>query len=800
MFWNYCKIGWRNIIRHPFYSLVNIAGLSAGIAFTFLIAAFVWNELQVNRQLKNAGRQYIVQSRLKDPSQGYEHATYGMLAKALRENYPNLVANYYRFDGITSNVSRDNKSFREKIQIGDSTLLAMYGFKLQHGNGGTALADPFSVVITPALAQKYFGKTAVVGETITIENFSGAKHDFIIKGVLAGTGRNSITQVTDDSNSQLFIPESNLSFFGRDMGWNTWIVQFVELQPGVSPADLERPIAHLLRQNVQPQLAANVFPYLNKLKDFYLGYNNGLVRKMLYALTGIALFILLMAVINFVNMSVSRSSARMREIGVRKVMGGRKRQLILQFLVESVILVCFASLLALFLYALAKDLFSHILGKDLPSLHEFPVYFVGYFILLIVTIGVLAGIYPAFRLSSLALVDSLKGKLQTVKENVLFRKSLVAFQFATAIIVFTGALIIGRQISYFFSQELGYDKAYVVSAQLPRNWTPEGVRKMEAVRRGFAAMPGVANVTLSFEIPDGGNIGSIALYKPGSNAAAAVSSLILTTDEYYAGTYNIPMAAGTFYSAPGNFTDPSKIVINEAMAKALGWRDAQEAVGKQLVAREGMPPYTVAGVITDFHFGSMQTAIQPMSFLHVSTTNTYRYLTCRLRPGNMAGAMEALQKQWALLLPGASFEYKFMDDTLQYVYRSEIQLQQAAYTATGLAVIIVLLGILGLVSLSIQKRTKEIGIRKVLGSTTRGIILLFLRDFLPVMLLAALVACPVAWLLMKQWLSDYAYRISITATPFVWAILALGGVTVVLILLQTIKAASDNPVKSLHTE
>lgn len=797
---NYCKTGWRNIIRHPFYSLINMAGLSVGIAFTIIIAAFVWNELGVNDQLKNASRQYIIQSRLKDPNQGYEHAAFGMLAKALRENYPNLVANYYRFDDVTSNVSKNNKSFREKLQIGDSTLLGMYGFKLLHGNEANALTEPFSVVVTPAIAQKYFGKTDVVGEIITVENFSGAKHDFIIRGVLAKTDKNSITEVTDDSNSQLFIPASNLAWFGRNMNWNTWVVQFVELQEGVKPAQLQQPIAHLLQQNVAPQLAENVAPYLNTLKDFYLGFNNGLIKKMLYALSGIALFILLMAIINFVNMSIGRSSSRMREIGVRKVMGGMKAQLIVQFLVESIILVFLASLLALFLYALTQDLFSRMLGKELPALHEFPLYFVGFFIGLIIIIGVFAGIYPAFRLSSLPSVESLKGKLQSVKEKLIFRKTLGAFQFAIAIIVLTGALIISSQINYFFSRELGYDKDYIVSAQLPRNWTPEGVRRMEMVRRGFAAMPGVANVTLSFEIPDGGSIGSMALFKQGGNTTTAIPSSVLTTDEYYAGTYNIPMAAGEFYSAPGNFSDSSKIVINEAMAKALGWSNAQEAIGKQLMVSEGAPAYTVAGVIKDFHLGSMQAAIQPMSFLHVGTTNTYRYLTFRLRSGNMAGAIEALRKKWAVLLPGTPFEYKFMDDTLQYVYRSEIQLSQAAYTATVLAVIIVLLGILGLVSLSIQKRTKEIGIRKILGSSTRGIITLFLRDFLPLLCVAALVACPLAWLLMKRWLSDYAYRIDITAWPFVVAVLALGSVTVLLILLQTIKAALNNPVKSLRTE
>jgi ABC-type antimicrobial peptide transport system permease subunit len=801
MFKNYCRIGWRNIIRHPFYSLISIAGLAAGIAFTMIIIAYVWNELQVNNQLKNPDRQYIIQSKLKDPSQGYEMASFGALAKALRESYPNLVANYYRFDGVTSNVSKGEKAFRENLQIGDSTLFTMYGFKLLHGNAATALNEPFSVVITEKMARKYFDKTDVIGESITIENFAGTKHPFAITGVLSNTGRNSVTRLNDENYNQFLIPGSNLAYFGRNMDWNNiYIVQYLELQKGVTPAQLEQPIKQLIKQNVSPQTADDITPYLKTLKDYYFSADNGLVKKMLYALSGIALFILLMAIINFVNMSVSRSASRMREIGVRKVLGGLKTQLILQFLVESVLLVFFATLLALLLYACTKDIFSHILGKEIPAFTDFPVSFIGLPILLIVLIGLLAGIYPAFRLSSLQTVESLKGKFLSVKENVWFRKSLVAFQFGTAIVVFTGALIIARQINYFFSQELGYNKDYMVSAQLPRNWTPEGVRKMETIRRGFATIPQVAGTTLSYEIPDGANAGGIALFPLGANASTAITSQLLMTDEYYAAAYQIPMAAGEFYCQPGSFTDSSKIVINEAQVKALGLKNAQEAIGKQLLFKEGQSPFVVAGVVKDFHFGSMQQAVQPASFLHVGITNQYRYLSFRLKPGNIAAAMEALQKQWAMLLPGAPFEYKFMDETLAHVYRSEIQLKQAADIATVLAVVIVLLGILGLVSLSIQKRTKEIGIRKVLGSSTQSIITLFLKDFLPVLLVAGLVAWPLTWLLMKQWLSEYAYRIDITATPFAMATLVLGAITGLLILLQTIRVALENPVKSLRTE
>ncbi|MES1218006.1 MAG: ABC transporter permease [Bacteroidota bacterium] len=340
---NYIKIAWRNIVRNPFYSLVNIIGLSAGIAFTILIAAYVWSELQVNRDLKNADNQYILQSKWKDPNQGLELTTLGPLAKELKDRYPDLVANYYRWDGVTSSVSNGDKAFREGIQICDSTMLNMYGFKLMYGNPATAFEGPYSVVITTDRAIKYFGKTDVLGKTLTIESFSGSKHDFIITGIMNKPPRNSATWLTDDNDNQIYISSDNISYFGRNMAWpNQYIVGFIELQKGVTPKDLEKPIQYLVKQNAAPGVAENMTPYLVPLKKYYLSSNNGLVKKMLYALSAIAFFILLMAVINFVNMSISRSATRMREIGVRKVLGGLKKQLIVQFLIESIILVFFS--------------------------------------------------------------------------------------------------------------------------------------------------------------------------------------------------------------------------------------------------------------------------------------------------------------------------------------------------------------------------------------------------------------------------------------------------------------------------
>jgi ABC-type antimicrobial peptide transport system permease subunit len=798
---HYFKIAWRNIKNNRFFSSINILGLSAGIAFTLLITAYVWSELRVNERLRNPGNQYILQSKWKDPNQGIELTTMGPMAKALKDNYPNLVANFYRWDGVTSNVSKGDKSFREGLQICDSTMLKMYGFELLYGDPATAFDGPFSLVITEGRAIKYFGKKDVVGQTLTIESFSGSKHDFIITGVMKMPPKNSVTTLNDNNDNQFYIPANNISYFGRNIEtWaNQYIVGYIELRDGVKPEDLNGPMQQQLKQN-NPQVAAVMTPYLVSLKQYYLSANNGLIRKMLYALSAIALFILAMAIINFINMSVSRSSTRMREIGVRKVLGGLKKQLVLQFLAESVILVFFATLVSLVLYSITREWFSSIIEREIPSLGSFPFYFIAFPLLLVFTVGIIAGIYPAFILSSMKSVESLKGKLSSVKERILLRKSLVAFQFGTATIVFVGAIIISAQVKHFFSKNLGFNKDYILSAQLPRNWTREGVRMMETMRKQFAAMPQVNTVSLSFEVPDGGNSGSISLYKAGADSTTAITSGMLMTDEYYAGTYDIPMAAGIFYSQPGAFTDSSVVVINETQAKAFGW-SADQAIGQQLKI-PGFPgsTITVAGVTKDFHFGSMQKAIQPLTFLHVGIVNSFRVFSFKLKPGNMGETIAALQKQWSVLMPGTPFEYKFMDDTLRFLYKSEIQLKQASYIATVLSFIIVLLGVLGLVSLSIQRRTKEVGIRKVLGSSVRGIMGLFMKEFLVVILVGGIIACPLAYFLMNKWLSDYVYRIDITAIPFVIAILLLGFITAVLIVAQTIKTATENPVKSLRTE
>jgi len=798
---NYFKIAWRNIIKRPFYSSLNIIGLSTGILFTLLIGAYVWNELQVNKKLRNAKNQYFLRSIWKDPNKGVDITTLGPLSKRLKQDYPNLVANYYRWDGITSVVSKGDKHFREGLQLGDSTLLYMYGFELLYGDKRTALTNPYSLVITKDKAIKYFGRADVIGETISIQSFSGTQHNFAITGILKDPQENSVTALNDANHNEFFIPTNTFSYFGR-LDFETWanifIPSYIELKEGVKATDLVKPINQLLQQNTSDGIRQNLTVQPVALTDYYLQKDNGLVKRMLYALSFVGLFILLMAVINFINISISSSSARIKEIGIRKVLGGVRKQIIVQFLAESIILVLGATVISIVAYPLVQPFFGELVGKTIPVLSSFPLYFTFIPAAIVLLVGILAGLYPAVVLSSLKSADSIKGKLKTIKENVLLRKSLTGFQFCIASVVLIAAFIVSQQVSYFFGQSLGYNKEYIVSSQVPRDWSKEGVKKMESIRNEFATLPQVSQVTLSYEIPNGMNGGQPPVYRAGTDSTQAIAMQSMVTDENYLATYQVPLKAGAFFDNRG--FDSGKVVMNEQAIQALGYKNTDEAIGQHIRIPNDPTIFTIKGVTNDFHFGSMQQKIAPIIFFNVQFAPTYRYLSFKIKPGNISSTVEAIQKKWSALLPGSSFEYSFMDNTLKALYKNEIQLKKASYTATVLSLIIVLLGVIGLVSLSIQKRTKEIGIRKVLGASVSGIVALFMKEVLLVIFIAGVVACPIAWLVMNGWLSDYAYRISLTAKPFIISIIGLAFITAILIVIQTIKAGTENPVKSLRTE
>jgi len=808
MFKNYFKIAWRNLAKNKTASVINIFGLAVGIALVIIMGAYVWSEWRVNKDIKNNDRIYLVQSKWKDPNMGFDFVTLAPLAKALRENYPDLVTDYYHHDGITSIVSKGDKRFSEGLQVGDASMLTMFGFPLLYGNAATAFKNPNSLVITAAKAIKYFGKPDVVGQTLTIQSFSGSRQDFEITAVMKDPPYNTITYWGNGINkgsNEFFLPSTSLKFFGRDAGFEAWqnayIISYVQLKKGVQSADLKQPVEKLLKLNAPADVQKNLQVYFTPIKDYYLQSNGGIAYRMIYSLGLIALFILIMAVINFVNISIGNSVTRLKEIGVRKVMGSTKSQLILQFLTESVLITTFAVAVAIVVYILTRQFFSDMLGRQLPLLTAFPTYFIVLPFVLVLLVGLLAGLYPAFVLSRQRSVESLKGKLETVQEKIIFRHSLIALQFITAIIVFVTAIVIHKQVNFFFKSNLGYSKEQIVTARVPRDWTPQGVRHMETIRNEFAALPQVAGVSFSFEIPDGASASNNNnLYKASQDSTQGINAESLTTDEKFAATYQVPLVAGTFFNEGIGQPDTTAIVLNEAAVKALGWDNAADAIGQNLKIQGSQALFPIRGVVKDFHFGPMQESIRPMFFIHVRNALIYRYLSFQLKSGNIASNIAALQQKWSQLLPDAPFDYSFMNDTLARLYTTEMQMKKASDAATIIALVIVLLGVLSIITQSITRRTKEVGIRKVLGASVVQVIMLFFKEFALILLIANLISWPLAWLTASNWLGNYAYRISLNFTPFITVSLVLVVLVAILIVLKTARTALSNPVKSLRTE
>lgn len=801
---NYIKIAWRNLSKRKFYSSITIFGLSVGITFALLIGSYVWGELNVNSNLKNVENQYMIQSKWKKENMGLEITSLGALGQAMKENYPNLVANFYRFDGVTSIVSKDDKAFREDIQLGDSTLLEMYGFALLHGDARTALKQANSMVISSEQAIKYFGRLDVVGNSLNVESFSGDKQEFMITGVLDKLPHNSITNLTNAGKKQpILMSFSNANFFDRTQynSWNNpYIVNYLELQKGVRKEDLEKPLAKLIAANVPKEISQNLTAYLVPLKDVYREANNGIVKKTIRTLLLVGVFILLMSIVNFVNISIGASSSRLKEIGVRKVLGSSKQQVLLQFLAESIIISMFSLFISLIFYQILRTSFENILQKEIVSIFAAPPFFFIAGLALALLIGLLSGAYPAFVLATLPSVDSMKGKLKSVKENVFFRRTLIVSQFAVALFVFGGAVVISKQVNYFFDKDLGYNKASVFSIKVPRDWSPAGVEKMETIRNEMAKLNEVKQVSLSYIIPDGSFGFSSGIYKMGQDSSLAVYTPTLVTDEKYAETYQIPLLEGQFFQAKNSSFQPNQIVLNEEAVKSLGFKNPAEALGQKIRMHFSPAIFTIAGICKNFHFESMHKTIGPIAFMHVRDNNFYRFISFKIQSPNLSESMTAIESKWKQLMPNAPFEYTFVDDTLQNLYQSEIQLKQATHVATVLSIIIVLLGILGVVSMNIVKRTKELSIRKVLGASSWSIMFLFMKEFFGLMLIAVIISLPFTLMSMQKWLENYSYRVDITWITFAAVGLLFTGLVLFLVGFQTLKAALINPVKGLKTE
>ena len=694
---------------------------------------------------------------------GPDVTTLGPLAKTMKDEYPGLVANYYRFDPVANIVSAGDKHFREDISVGDTTFVSMYGFVLLYGNQKQPFINNQSAVVTEDFALKFFGNSNAINKVITIQTPSdGSKHDFVISAVLKKMPYNSISNFAiSKTEYQVYLPmENNQYFQGGDKGdnWaNIFMVGMIEMKKGVSPKDIEKPFERVLEKYQPPFVKGNLKVELAGLKNYYLVQNNYAVQKMITSLSLIAAFILLLSVINFININIGTSSYRLKEIGLRKVFGSEKIQLIVQFMTESWMLTLIATIISILLYQLLLPFFNQLLNTSLESFWEFDFIKILFLFLLVLLTGFISGIYPAFVLSSSGIINSVKGKINTAKGGLMLRKTLIVVQFTLAIVVFISSLNVSKQVAFFFNKDLGYKKDQVmIISSLPRNWDSAGIVKMESFKTQLLQLPEVKYASLSYDIPNGSG-GNVNVYTQSSSNF--ISMLLLAADNDYGKVYNIQTKEGLFLNPHNNNLNPGQVVLNETAIKALGWNTAV-AKTIHLGAIDG-PMLTVVGVVKDFYYESLQHPIDPLIIANLNEpfTRSYRYFSIKLSSSDISKAVNVLQDKWKTFFPDAGFEYVFMDDQFQALYKSELQLKKAANVATVLNLIIVFLGIYGVVAFSLGKRTKEIAVRKVIGADARNIIFLFIKDYALLILIANFIAWPIAYSLINKWLDNYAYRI-----------------------------------------
>ena len=812
---NYFTVAWRHLMQHKLFSLITVSCLVIGLTSSLIIGVYILQRERVNDGLRHVSNQYLIKSKWKVPGMGMDITTVAPLAKTIKEEYPNLVANYYRYNPVTTTIRAGDNSIMADVAIGDTTLAVMYGFQVLHGDAKNLQPTPSSAAITETMARKLFGSADVVGRTFGMQTTStGNFQQYAVSAVLKDIPENSVLGLVGKDAYQVFVPTvGNQYYAGGDpsVSWRgTYEVGFIELQPGVRPADMEKPFKQVLAKYTKDPVTSNLTVQLEPVQHYNLTENSGAGQRMITTLGFVGGFILLMAIINFVNISIGTSSYRLKEIGLRKVFGGARRQLVGQFLVEALSLAVLAGLISLLCYQLLLPLSNNALQTSLTSVSGFSWMEFGGLLSLVLLVGLLAGWYPALVLSALNVVNSVKGKLDSAKGGMMLRKGLLVVQFSLAILVFISALNVSRQVHYIFSKDLGYHKEQLLVVRaLPKQWDSVGVQRMEDIRKGLERVPAVQSAALSFEIPERTPPGSLDLLPV--NGGHRISPAMLGADDEYAGTYGMVMKEGAFFGKAGEVHQPGQIVLNESAEKALGLQP-----GKAVGTRVYMPPpvggggtasgnaappsFVVAGVVKDFNYSNLQQVIQPLVFLNVKDTRAYRWVTVKLRSSDMTSAVEAVRAQWKAMSPTAPFEYFFMDDKFQSLYQSELQLKNAAGIATGLNLLIVLLGIFGMVAFTLARRRKEMAIRKVLGAELLNIVWLFLKEYAGLIVLANAIAWPLAWQATDRWLENYAYRVKLDWGPFVVAAGVVLALTAVLVGVMCVRTANGNPADKLRVE
>ena len=805
---SYLRTAFRNLMKYKFISFINLFGLTIGLACCLLITTYIINELSYDKYNQNAENIYRV-NRSFNNTNGAVSLTLCTVSPPFGYYFPTDFPDIKKMTRLLDNgpipARYKDKILTERgLFMADENLFDVFSLKVLKGNPKTALSDPFSVMLTEETAKKYFGDEDPMNKVIRFNSQFDAK----VSGIYEAFPANShihpgMLMAFSTLKDSAVYGEANL----RTNWGNNSFLTYLQLPAGYNPANLEKMFPAFLDKHMADQYKGNKPSSLTKLSlqkltDIHLYSHTddeeeppGDITRV-YIFSAIALFILLIACINYMNLSTARAALRAKEIGIRKVIGARKKELIFQFLSESVIVCWVATITALLLAWLTVPWLNKVSGQPL-SFHTLLQAKV--LIPLLLTpfiIGTISGLYPALFMSSFQPVKTLKGLFKAGGSSISFRKALVVTQFTISIILIITTFIVFQQLHFIQTQSLGFDKERVVTM----NYSSEVGKQYESFRTDLLQNTLFKDVTRSSRIPTGrllDNMGASVMN--GDSLQPVVSDIKYVNCDYqFIHTFGIPLAAGRFFSRDFG-TDTLSYVINQAAVQAIGSKSDQDAIGKDF--KYGNRQGHIIGVIKDFHFESMHQKIVPMVLIMLPPANTYfNNVSVKISGNNTAAALDNMEKTWKKFFPETPFEFTFLDDNFNKLYQSE-QRQATIFTSFAcIAIFIACLGLFGLSAFAITQRIKEIGVRKVLGANTSSIVTLLSKDFLKLIAVAAVIAFPVAWYAMHNWLKDFAYRISIQWWVFLLAGILAAVIALITVSYQAIRAALANPVKSLRTE
>ena len=817
MFKNYFIVAFRNLVKRKGFSLINILGLATGMAVCLLIVLFIQSEMSFDKQHEKADNIYRVVLERSYPGRSTSYAIIPQsIGAAIKTEYPEVLEStrLFNFAGNGNFFLRiGEKTFEEKrVLAADSNFFRVFTCKFLHGDPATALEKTHSAVINATTAKKYFGTTDVVGKQFETDG-NDTTETFVITAVVADWPDNSHFLF------DMLVSTSTFQFFSRPNYTGFAAHTYLLLNPNSSYKALEAKFPDIIKKYVSGEIskvfneswedfqkAGNGYHYyLQPLTKIHLISDleaelrpNGSMTAV-YIFGVVAIFILLLACINFINLSTARSVERAKEVGIRKTFGSDKRMLIGQFLIESVFISVISMLIAFVIIILLIPAFNTISGKDLSVSYFLQAKWVFVLIAFVLITGVIAGLYPAFVLSSFNPIMVLKGRFKSSGYGLALRNGLVVFQFAISVILIISTIVVNRQMNYMLGNKLGFKKDHVIVLER----TDMVENQLPAFKNELLTISGVESASGTSTMPGNQNFFGTTWQEIGSKAPMTGRGMVV--DEDYAKTLGLEIKEGRFFSKDFS-TDTLSVVLNERAVKELGLK---AAIGSRLTSPDNiynapdgsLYVYNVVGVVKDFHYHSLHEPISPLVIINSKKFgNRSGLVALRIKGDNFKKAVSDIGTIWKKFVKEKPFNYYFLDKSLADQYQAEQTTQRIFTIFSGLAIFIACIGLLGLAAYATQQRTREISIRKVLGASEGSIITMLSKDFLKLVLLASAIAFPIAWWGMHKWLQDFAYRIDVG-----WWIFIVAGIAALVIALftvstQALKAAFTNPIKSLRSE